>query len=272
MENYALIVRLFQKNVVAVLIATGISTVGLSGCDYWPPALHSQIEELRADLNDVLDERQRLDMENSELRGLQASMQQEVEDKSRENDKLRERIATLTREQKQLTRSRGTSRSLARSSKTNVSNSSYGHLHLTRPFMKGPRVAKIQRLLRRHDIPVKVDGIYGQDTASAVRGFQRYHKIKADGVVGLATEQALRLNAASPRFIRQLSLKRPPLKGRDVILVQKALRRAGYRLSVDGRYGPETDTAVARFQKKRGLEPDGIVGPRTWTTILKSNG
>lgn len=35
----------------------------------------------------------------------------------------------------------------------------------------------------------------------------------------------------------------------------------------DGDFGSETDTAVRNFQKKYGLEVDGIVGPKTWAKI-----
>ncbi len=37
------------RNLVAVAAITIVS-VGLSGCDYWPPALQTQIEQLRSEL------------------------------------------------------------------------------------------------------------------------------------------------------------------------------------------------------------------------------
>jgi murein L,D-transpeptidase YcbB/YkuD len=38
----------------------------------------------------------------------------------------------------------------------------------------------------------------------------------------------------------------------------------------DGDFGPKTETAVKAFQKRSGLEPDGVVGPLTWAALLKT--
>ena len=53
-------------------------------------------------------------------------------------------------------------------------------------------------------------------------------------------------------------------RGDTVIEVQKKLKRWGYYDgTVDGIYGPLTQTAVIYFQRKNGLTADGIVGPAT---------
>lgn len=36
----------------------------------------------------------------------------------------------------------------------------------------------------------------------------------------------------------------------------------------DGDFGPRTEDAVKRFQRSRGIEADGIVGPATWRKII----
>ncbi|MER6447311.1 peptidoglycan-binding domain-containing protein [Streptomyces venezuelae] len=37
---------------------------------------------------------------------------------------------------------------------------------------------------------------------------------------------------------------------------------------VDGRFGPKTEKYVRRFQQASGLQADGIVGPRTWESLV----
>ena len=57
---------------------------------------------------------------------------------------------------------------------------------------KGPRVSFLQLALNRAGAgPVAADGIYGHDTAEAVRRFQRQAGIHPDGCLGRRTHQAL---------------------------------------------------------------------------------
>lgn len=62
-------------------------------------------------------------------------------------------------------------------------------------------------------------------------------------------------------------------KGNDVVMLQRYLINAGESLpkyGIDGDFGGETLKAVKSFQKKNGLVVDGIVGPKTWTKLVKS--
>jgi len=181
------------KTRLIVLMTLMLAGVGLSGCDYWPPALHHELEQLRADLNDALDERQRLDNDNVELRTQHASLQREVEEKHRENEELRSRLTTLTTQLAQTVASqRVTSPSRKSPPKQTLVKGTYQQLRLRRPPMKGPKVARLQRLLRQQGFPIRVDGVFGRDTAAAIQGFQRHHGLAADGSVGPKTEKVLR--------------------------------------------------------------------------------
>ena len=50
-------------------------------------------------------------------------------------------------------------------------------------------------------------------------------------------------------------------------MVQLALTRAGFTVSIDGIYCTQTSAAVKRFQSTRGLNQDGIVGIHTWSAL-----
>lgn len=58
--------------------------------------------------------------------------------------------------------------------------------------------------------------------------------------------------------------------GTEVRELQELLNRHGAGLTVDGIFGNGTQTAVINFQKKNGLTPDGIAGPKTWEALYSS--
>lgn len=52
-------------------------------------------------------------------------------------------------------------------------------------------------------------------------------------------------------------------KGTPVRWVQNRLKRAGYKITVDGSFGSATDKTVRKYQKDKKLSVDGRVGART---------
>jgi N-acetyl-anhydromuramyl-L-alanine amidase AmpD len=56
--------------------------------------------------------------------------------------------------------------------------------------------------------------------------------------------------------------------GERVRTVQYLLRQHGQSLTVDGSFGPATESAVKAFQQSRGLYPNGVVAGSTWTVLI----
>jgi peptidoglycan hydrolase-like protein with peptidoglycan-binding domain len=125
-----------------------------------------------------------------------------------------------------------------------------------------PYVAAGQVALRAHGLyRGAVDGIQGAQTNRAIRTFQRRHGLAVDGVVGPRTRAKLG-KLGRPLFGKRMI--RRGMVGWDVSVLQFLLGRRGARPGgVDGVFGRNTLTAVQRFQSRRGLVVDGLVGPAT---------
>jgi len=61
-------------------------------------------------------------------------------------------------------------------------------------------------------------------------------------------------------------------KGEAVALLKDRLLALGYlQQSTHDTFGCDTEEAVRMFQSDRGLEPDGIVGAKTWAALTQEN-
>lgn len=56
--------------------------------------------------------------------------------------------------------------------------------------------------------------------------------------------------------------------GQTVETLQVMLRALGYKIDLDGSFGPATANALGQFQKASGLTVDKSCGPLTWTALI----
>jgi peptidoglycan hydrolase-like protein with peptidoglycan-binding domain len=133
------------------------------------------------------------------------------------------------------------------------------------PAHANPQTAGLQVALRAYGFYLgPIDGISGRGTATAIRAFQRSSRLAVDGIPGASTRRAL------GRLGRPLYGRRTLVVGRvgwDVSVLQFLLARHGVGRVIDGYFGPETRTAVRRFQRRAGLAVDGIAGPATLAAL-----
>ncbi|MBU1061392.1 MAG: peptidoglycan-binding protein [Candidatus Omnitrophica bacterium] len=128
------------------------------------------------------------------------------------------------------------------------------------------------------------DGRMGQKTREAIREFQESIGLKNTGYIDTFTlrqiEDIRRVNeerelkggykvdvrtASSGKEGSSLTEFRPTIKD-----VQTALKNAGFDPgAIDGKMGPKTRQAIKEFQRTKGLNPDGVVGSRTWAELGK---
>jgi soluble lytic murein transglycosylase-like protein len=127
-------------------------------------------------------------------------------------------------------------------------------------------VAALQVALRSHGLYAgAVDGISGPLTRAGVLRLQRRHGIRATGKVGHATRCKLGKLGVPLLGQRQLSRGRV---GWDVASLEFRLRGFGLPAKrIDGRFDATTAAALRRFQRARGLVPDGVAGVRTFHAL-----
>ncbi|WP_312093815.1 peptidoglycan-binding protein [Niallia sp.] len=140
---------------------------------------------------------------------------------------------------------------------------------------KGTAVKKLQQKLidKGFKLPkFGADGDYGDETVNAIKSFQKAVKITVDGVYGPVTAKKLdeykkpsTSNKANSEAIVLYPghLIKVGSKGKDVERIQRAVG-----VTADGIFGNATKKAVQAYQKRHGLDVDGIVGKNTWNKMF----
>ena len=116
---------------------------------------------------------------------------------------------------------------------------------------------------------ILVMAVSGCVTTPAMNCGQETQPLKAkigslqDQIEQLKNENAqLRVQLQAAQAARQQV--RMPTAGE----IQAALKNAGYyKGPIDNQIGPATKDAIQRFQKAKGMNPDGVVGSRTWQLL-----
>jgi transcriptional regulator with XRE-family HTH domain len=127
---------------------------------------------------------------------------------------------------------------------------------------KKTTVRVVQWLLRARGFDVGStgpDGVFGSATEAAVRSFQQSQSLPATGAVDGPTWEHLIIACG------------PSNRGSQVDALQEALNADGASspISVDGDYGPSTESAVRRVQSAYGMRATGYSDLNTWRSIVQ---
>jgi peptidoglycan hydrolase-like protein with peptidoglycan-binding domain len=124
-------------------------------------------------------------------------------------------------------------------------------------------VRSLQYLLDAHGAKVPADGVFGVKTEAALVAFQRAHHLTVDGVAGAKTWAAL------------ITTVKLGSTGYAVRAVQDQMNyrasKYGYKVAVDGIFGPVTRLSILAFQAAGKLTADGVVGPVTWQALVNES-
>lgn len=145
---------------------------------------------------------------------------------------------------------------------------------------------------------VNVNSVYDEEFANDIRMFQEQYGLEPDGIIGALTWTRI---VELSRFIDNVSQSEPEnseeesiavfsssrpsheypgikirrgVCGRHVKYVQDALntvcKKYGIKkyLNVNGEYGAETENAVRNYQKRRGMNTDGVVDMQLWNRLI----
>ena len=154
--------------------------------------------------------------------------------------------------------------------KLNASNAPENTAVILRQGSSGAAVKSLQkRLIELGYLGGSADGNFGTGTKSALMDFQSAAGLKVTGVADVDTQEALEASDAPEKG--GVTLKQG-MSGDAVKRLQNRLIELGYMTgTADGSFGASTKTAVAAFQRKAGLDADGIAGPTTLAVLYDND-
>ena len=132
---------------------------------------------------------------------------------------------------------------------------------------RNPQIAGLQVALRAQGLyRGPIDAISGPETVAAVRVFQQRERLPVTGLAHARTRKALG-PLGRPLFGAR-TLHRGAF-GWDVAVLQFLLVRQGISVPVNAYFDAPTLHGVRLMQRRLGLRRDGVVGPNTFTALVK---
>ena len=148
-----------------------------------------------------------------------------------------------------------------------------------------------QRLIDLGYLSGKADGVFGSQSVNALKAFQQKNKLIADGVAGSGTNAVLFSYLALAADYQPIATTVPTatpkpeaitkdnvvlvklgVTGSAVLLLQERLEALGYYTSAkDSRCKADDVAAIKAFQRKNGLDVDGIAGYDTQVLLYSTN-
>lgn len=171
----------------------------------------------------------------------------------------------------------------AQTSGTNTGTSATPFTSYLKPGSSGDEVLRLQKILAQLGyLSATPNGTYGPATTAAVQAFQKAKGLDPLGVVGPGTRAALNALGTSPatdtanvpasgtRFTFTHFMGVGDDDAEQVIELQKHLAKLGYYAGpLTGYFGTETEAAVRRFQKAKGIPETGYVASITRAALNK---
>lgn len=164
--------------------------------------------------------------------------------------------------------------------------------------MRDSAISIIQNQLNRISVNyplikpvIPVDGIFTPELESSVKTFQRQFNLTADGVVGRSTWFKISAIYVAVKKLAELQSEGEQVGGDGQwpgVVVREGdtgiyVQQVQYYLNtvadftplvdnirIDGNFGRGTRAAVINFQRLAKLTPDGLVGERTWNTLVQA--